>query len=151
MKLIAITAVTAAGLALAFPQIGQAQDRPHLNHGGALSAQGHGRAEVKGSGVFSAWGQGNIVVNAKSRDDIKVEGLGFEKQEGNYYYFHGKGKVTVKGRDIGFVMEDNIAGIKCEGQGVAKFVGKGTYHTKSDKGLWSDKGIDAKFGPKRNP
>lgn len=150
MKLIAITAFTAAALAVAFPQAGQAQDRPDLKHAGLLAAQGRGRAEVKGSGVFSAWGNGDVVVTAKSRDDIKVEGLGFTRQEGSLYFFHGKGKITVKGREIGFVMEDNIAGIKCEGQGIARFVGNGTYRTKADKGHWSDKGIDAKFGPKKN-
>lgn len=121
-------------------------DKVHVEGRGAMTAKGDGQAIVRGDGRISAEGRGTVIVHADRRDDIEVSGFGFKRQDGNNYYFEGRGKVAVKGTNVSIDITGDVDGLRAAGKGSARLIGKGHYKTKSAHGDWFGKGIDVTYG-----
>lgn len=117
---------------------------------GTLVAQGTGSADVKGDGRFEAKGEGTLVIHvspqASTKAQIKVRGFGFQKRDGNVYYYQGRGVAVVRGKDIGLSLTGKVDGLRCTGRGTALLRGKGEYRTRGAVGSWSEAGTTVPFG-----
>lgn len=128
---------------ISFSQGNQLQVKRDRLHGiGGFRAEGKGQAIVKGDGKISAQGRGTVIVHASRRDDIDAKGFGFKRQQGNSYYFEGRGEITVKGTNIGVDITGDINQIKAAGNGTACLIGAGHYHSRGSNGNWMGGGID---------
>jgi len=144
-NLIGSLAVVAATVVVGLPTMSFSQD-PGRHGAGAFVASGSGEAVVKGDGKLDVQGRGTVVVIAGRRDDIDVQGFGFKRQDGNHFYFEGKGEIHVKGKDIGLDATGDIDKVTAGGRGTARLIGAGHFKSGRDQGNWMQPGIDVHYG-----
>ena len=132
---------------ISFSQQDQRQvNRDRLHGAGGFTAKGQGQAIVRGDGKIEVDGRGTVIVKASKRDDIDARGFGFKRQEGNLYYFEGKGHIEVKGKNIGVDVTGDIDHLKAGGNGTARLIGHGHYKAAKSNGDWIGGGIDVVYG-----
>lgn len=113
---------------------------------GMLNAQGEGQAIVHGDGKITVEGRGTVVIHASRRDDIDASGFGFKRQEGNTYFFEGRGRISVKGTNVSLDITGAVNELHAVGQGAARLIGSGHYKTRTHQGNWFGRGIDVRYG-----
>ena len=146
-KLLGLLVVCAAIILLALPQMSFSQNGNDRLHGrGGFVAKGQGEAIVRGDGKIEAEGRGRVVIHANRRDDINVRGFGFKRQDGNDYYFEGNGHIEVKGKNISMDVTGDVNDLKAAGNGTARLIGAGHFHSGRDEGNWMGGGIDVVYG-----
>lgn len=154
MKGILNLLVACAAISLvALPSISFSQQNANINrdrlHGvGGFTAKGKGKAIVRGDGKIVVEGRGTVIVHASRRDDIDVRGFGFKRQDGNHFYFEGRGRLEVKGKNISVDITGDVDELKGAGNGSARLIGVGHYRSKGASGNWAGGGIDLFYNRK---
>ncbi|MBC8064171.1 MAG: hypothetical protein H7Y17_05030 [Chlorobia bacterium] len=151
-KIIGSLAVCAAIVLSALPSISFSQQnqrqakRDRLHGLGGFTAKGQGQAIVKGDGKIQVDGRGTVVIRASRRDDIDARGFGFRRQDGNLFYFEGRGHIEVKGTNISLDITGDVDELKAAGNGTARLIGVGHFKSARDNGNWIGGGIDVVYG-----
>lgn len=113
---------------------------------GTLSAQGAGQAIIHGDGKITVEGRGTVVIHASRRNDIEASGFGFKRQEGNTYFFEGRGRISVKGTNVSLDITGDVNELHAVGRGAVRLIGSGRYKTRTHHGNWFARGIDVTYG-----
>lgn len=153
MKRVLSSLVVCAAIALvALPSMSFSQQnqgtvkRDRLHGLGGFTAKGQGQAIVRGDGKIVAEGRGTVIIRADRRDDIDVRGFGFKRQDGNLYYFEGRGHIEVKGKNVSMDITGDIESLKASGNGTARLIGAGHFKSGRDQGNWIGGGVDVVYG-----
>jgi hypothetical protein len=152
MKNTIISLVACAAIALvALPSTSYSQENQRIKrdrlHGvGGFTAKGQGQAIVRGDGKIEVSGRGTVIVHANKKDDIDVRGFGFKRQDGNLYYFEGRGHIKVKGKNVSVDITGDIDHLSAAGNGTARLIGAGHFKSGRDQGNWIGGGIDVVYG-----
>jgi len=147
-SLVACAAIVFVSLpSISFSQQNQQQlNRDRLHGAGGFTAKGQGQAIVRGDGKIEVDGRGTVIVKASKRDDIDSRGFGFKRQDGNLYYFEGRGHIGVKGTNISVDITGDVDHLKATGNGTARLIGVGHFKSHRDEGNWIGGGIDVVYG-----
>lgn len=150
-KIVGSLVACAAIVLVALPSISFSQNPNQVNREkvqglGGFSAKGKGQAIVRGDGKIHVEGRGLVIVRADRKDDIDVRGFGFKRQEGNFFYFEGRGNLSVKGRNVSLDVTGDVDELKAVGKGSARLIGVGRFHTRGSNGDWAGGGIDVVYG-----
>lgn len=119
---------------------------------GTLTAEGDGRAKLRGSGDVTVTVQGKLVIKdyGASNAAINITCSGLEVQtvvndNTRRYICEGTATGTVSGANIKVVALGNIS-LDAEGTGVARLFGDGIYTFNDQPGNWQDVGVKIEIG-----